>query len=184
MRHLIAALFLIIVSGSSVFGKVVVFWQEGFPTVASQPVSREALAKALEGADAIFAGIDGLQDSAALTGVDLLILPDGSAVPTDGWRSIQGYLRAGGNLLVLGGQPLRVPVTGVNGKYIEARPQDTYSHELDIRHTYEVPRPAGAKFSWRTGYSFPRAPEVRARRFFTQNDVSQSGGFARRQRLG
>jgi len=167
MRNLIAALFLILVSTSSVFGKVVVFWQEGFPTVASQPVTRETLAKALEGADPIFAGIDGLRDPTTLTGADLLVLPYGSATPVDAWNSIHGYLRAGGNLLVLGGQPFRVPVTAINDKFNEAWPQDTYSRELDIRHTYEVPRLDRTKFAWKSGYSFFRTPEIRARRFFS-----------------
>jgi len=31
------------------FGKVVVFWQDGYPAAESQPVSRAALEKALEG---------------------------------------------------------------------------------------------------------------------------------------
>jgi hypothetical protein len=35
--------------------KVVVFWQPGFPTVASQPVDRASLDKALEGLEPVFA---------------------------------------------------------------------------------------------------------------------------------
>ena len=33
--------------------KTVVFWQEGFPTVASQPVTRDALVRALADADTV-----------------------------------------------------------------------------------------------------------------------------------
>lgn len=105
MRTLIAALLLI---ASPAFARVVVFWQDNFPTVASQPIARTALVQALDGLDPIFASIDGLRDPATLAAADLLVLPYGSAVPTDAWSVIQQYLRAGGNLLVIGGQALRV----------------------------------------------------------------------------
>ena len=161
-----ACLLIFLASSVSSFGKVVVFWQDGFPTVASQPVARETLAKALQGIDPVFANLDGLRNSATLSSAELLILPYGSAVPADAWPSIHAYLRAGGNLLVLGGQPLRVPVTLADGRFVAARPQDTYSRELDFRHTYEVPRAGATRFAWRSGYSFLHTPEVQARRFF------------------
>lgn len=166
MRNLIAAFLLILIGTSSGFAKVVVFWQEGFPTVASQPVARETLVKALQGADAAFTGLEGLKDPATLAGVELLVLPYGSALPADAWPSIHAYLNAGGNLLVLGGQPLRVAVTASNGRFIEGRPQDTYSRELDFRHTLEVPGPKGTTFAWRFGYSFLPTLEIRAHRLF------------------
>ena len=155
-----ACLLIFLASSVSSFGKVVVFWQDGFPTVASQPVARETLAKALQGIDPVFANLDGLRNSATLSSAELLILPYGSAVPADAWPSIHAYLRAGGNLLVLGGQPLRVPVTLADGRFVAARPQDTYSRELDFRHTYEVPRAGATRFAWRSGYSFLHTPEV------------------------
>jgi hypothetical protein len=167
MRSLMTALLLALAGVSSVHAKVVVFWQSGFPTVASQPVSREALSQALDAP--VFAGIEALRDPAALaalSGADLLVLPYGSAFPADAWSAIRDYLRAGGNLLILGGQPFRVPVTAAGGKFVELPPQNTYSRELDLRHTYEVPRQAGTKFAWKLGYSFLPAPEVRARRLF------------------
>ena len=60
--------------GSLLFAKTAVFWQDGFPTVASQPISRTALTQAL-GEDAVFVGIDGLRDPSALANADLLVLP-------------------------------------------------------------------------------------------------------------
>ncbi|HYW46417.1 MAG TPA: beta-galactosidase [Bryobacteraceae bacterium] len=164
MRTLIAALLLIAPPASA---RTVVFWQDAFPTVASQPIARVALAQALDGLDPVFASLDSLRDPTSLAATDLLVLPYGSAVPTDAWSAIQQYLRAGGNLLVLGGQPLRVPVTRVAGKFTEARPQDSYSSELDLRHTYEVPVPGPATFAWKPGYAFLHTPQIRARRFFT-----------------
>jgi Beta-galactosidase len=148
------------------FGKVVVFWQEGFPTVASVPVARETLNKSLEGMDPSFVDLDGLKDPASLKSAELLVLPYGSAMPVDAWHSIHGYLEAGGNLLILGGQPVRVPVIISAGKFLQLPPQDTYSRELDFRHTYEVPLQTGAKFSWRSGYSFLSTPLIRGKRFF------------------
>ncbi len=118
------------------FAKVVVFWQADFPTVASQPVERIALTGALDGLDPQFADLASLKGAATLSGADLLILPYGSAVPTDAWPSIVQYLRGGGNLLILGGQPLRVPVTSVNGRFVASRPQGSYSRVLDFHHTY------------------------------------------------
>ncbi len=47
--------------------KVVVFWQDGFPTVASQPLSRDTLVTVFNGMDPVFAGIDALRDPAADT---------------------------------------------------------------------------------------------------------------------
>jgi hypothetical protein len=58
--------------------------------------------KALDGMAPVFAGIDGLEDPATLNGADLLVLPYGSAFPTEAWSGIQAYVRAGGNVLALG----------------------------------------------------------------------------------
>jgi hypothetical protein len=160
MRSLVTALFLVLAGVSSLFGKVVVFWQEGFPTVASQAVSRGALSQALDAP--VLAGIEALRDPATLADTDLLVLPYGSAFPAEDWSAIRAYLRGGGNLLILGGQPFRVPVRGT----VEAPPQDTYSRGLDLRHTYELPPLSGAKFAWKPGYAFLGTPAIRARRFF------------------
>ena len=146
--------------------RTVVFWQEGFPTVASQPVTRDVLLKALADADTVFAGIESLKDPATLAGAGLLVLPYGSAVPVDAWSAIQGYLRAGGNLLVLGGQAFRVPVSLVSGKFVQGVAQDSYSREFGIQHTYVAPQQGASRFEWRPGYSFLRAPAIRAQRFF------------------
>lgn len=166
MRYVMAVFFLMFIAVPSGFAKVVIFWQEGFPTVASQPVARETLVNALEGMNPAFTNLEDLKASATLADADLLVLPYGSAVPVDAWQSIHDYLQGGGNLLILGGQPFRVPVALSDGQFKQARPQDTYSRELDFRHAYEVPTPGDTKFEWRFGYSFLRAPAIRAHRFF------------------
>ena len=151
---------------SPLFAKTVVFWQPGFPTPSSQPVERDALERALDGLDPQFLDLESLSDPAALKDTDLLVLPYGSAVPVDAWKAIEGYLHAGGNLLVVGGQPLHVPVSEADGKFVAAFPQDTYARSLGFSHTYEVPVPPGARFSWKFGYDFPQSPQVHAHQFF------------------
>ena len=146
--------------------KVVVFWQAGFPTVASQPIDRANLGKALEGLEPVFADEASLSALDTLSSADLLVLPYGSAVPVEVWKSIERYLDGGGNLLVIGGQPLRVPVRLVNGQYVACSPQDTYSRALGFRHTYEVPVAHDAAFHWKPGYSWLPSIEIRAQRFF------------------
>jgi hypothetical protein len=177
MRKLTATLFLILAAGLPLCAKVVVFWEPGFPTVASAPVTRDALVKALEGAGPVFAGIDQLKDPATFAGADLLVMPYGSAVPTEAWAAIQGFIRGGGNILVLGGQPFRVPVTSANGKFTQAAPQDSYSRDFGIQHTYVAPQQGAAKFEWRTGYSFLPSVAVRARRFFVLEGRSNGLGY-------
>jgi hypothetical protein len=121
-----AALFLVLLSPHGV-AQIVVFWQPGFPTVASEPVDHATLTATLHPA---FLDLEALRAPGALDNTELLVLPYGSAVPTDAWKAIQAYLQHGGNLLVLGGQPLRVPVTQVDATFTQGRPQDTYSARL------------------------------------------------------
>jgi Beta-galactosidase len=162
-----SALLLGLVSLSNVaHAKVVVFWQPGFPTVESEPLTREVLVKALDGADPVFADEDALQRPATLENVDLLVLPYGSAVPVDSWSAIERYVQRGGNLLIIGGQPLGVPVRRIGPTYQAERQQDTYGQTLGFRHTYEVPVPENSNFAWRTGYGLSPISFIRAKRFF------------------
>jgi hypothetical protein len=133
----------------------VVFSQPGFPTIASEPVPEQTLRSAL-GPETRFAGIKDFAAGNALENARLLVLPNGSAISTEAWPAIAAYLKRGGNLLILGGQPLRVPVLGDStGGFHEEAPQDSYSRVLDFRHSYAVPLDAApAHFAWRTGYSF------------------------------
>jgi hypothetical protein len=166
LKRLAVAAALIVSFAVSLHAKTVVFLQPGFPTVASQPVERGALEQALHGMDAQFEDLKSLSDPAALAGADLLVLPYGSAVPQDAWKTIESYLHAGGNLLILGGQPLRVPVAENDGKFSASQPQDTYARVLDFRHTYEVPVSADARFAWKFGYGFLPTPAIHAQHFF------------------
>jgi Beta-galactosidase len=165
MRALLVPL--VLFCGSISFAKVVVFWQDGFPTAESQPIGRAALTQALDrGGEPVFASLDRLRDPATLENTDLLVLPYGSATPVDVWPAIRQYLGAGGNLLVVGGRPFRVPVTRQGAQFVEERPRDAYAREIGIVHTYAIPTPAGARFAWKNGYSFLGAESIRAQRFF------------------
>ena len=173
--RLLLTTFLFSCGSSPLFAKTVVFWQEGFPTVASEPITRATLIQAL-GQDAVFVGIDGLRDPSAVANADLLVLPYGSAFPAADYSAVLGYLEGGGNLLTLGGQPFRVPVTESGGSFRQERPQDTYSLELGIRHTYEIPVGQAAKFAWKPGYTFLQRTAIQGHRFFSlEGQVSGLG---------
>ncbi len=169
-------------------GGTVVFEQAGFPTVASERVPRAVLAGALGGIDrpAVFADIVQLREGAVLKGATLLVLPYGSAVPAAAWSSIERYLHGGGNLLLLGGQPLRVPVLGEReGEFVTEAPQDSYSRVLDFRHSYavplgsrEIPGGTGAgHFHWRAGYEFLPPVAVKAQVVFAEEGRLQGLGY-------
>jgi len=167
MRKAVWVLFAALLMPAQLHAKVVVFWQPGFPTIASQPIDRAVLEKAFEGMDATFANEAALSVPETLANAELLILPYGSAVPTGSWKSIEHYLSAGGNLLVIGGQPLRVPVSLADQRYTAAQPQDTYSRVIGFRHTYEVPVANDATFHWKSGYSWLPAITIHAQHFFS-----------------
>jgi hypothetical protein len=166
MLRILSILFAAALLSMPLQAKVVVFWQPGFPTVGSQPIDRATIEKALQGLDPVFVDETALAADPAVDEADLLILPYGSAAPVEAWRAIEHYLDGGGNLLILGGQPLRVPVRFSNGKYIAADPQDTYSRALGFRHTYEVPVAHDAAFRWRAGYPVLPLLQIHAQHFF------------------
>lgn len=179
MRRLILAFVMLCLCSVPLFAKVVVFSQEGFPTLASQPMPGAALTQALSGMDVAFADVQSLKDAKTLEGAELLILPYGSAFPADAWAAIHAYMSRGGNVLVLGGQPFRVPVISNGGRFEQQREQDTYARQFDFRNTYEVPVAAGARFAWKTGYDFLGEERVRARRFFTVEGRVDGLGFVK-----
>jgi hypothetical protein len=158
---------LLLVAASTAPAKVVVFWQAGFPVIESQPVAHATLERALGNLQPVFSDANGLPSELKPPNApELLVLPYGSAFPVDAWPSIFAYLRNGGNLLVLGGQPFRVPVMMSNGAFHQEAPQDTFSRSLGIVHTYQAPQTEEAHFEWREGYSFFPAIHLEAPKFF------------------
>ena len=68
--------------------RVVVFWQSGFPTQDSKPISQESLTQALDGMQPVFLGLDDLRKPGVFEDTDLLVLPYGSAFPADAWKAL------------------------------------------------------------------------------------------------
>ena len=97
---------------------------------------------------------------------DLFVLPYGSTVPADAWKAIQDYLHQGGNLLIVGGQPLRVRVTETNGKLVEADPQDTYSRVIDFPSYIRSSGSRRCSFRVETRIRSCNAARIHARKFF------------------
>lgn len=159
-----------------VLGQTVVFEQAGFPAIDTGPVSQSTLAAALGGAP-IFANVEQLRSGEVLKNATLLVFPYGSAFPADAWPSVLRYVQQGGNLLLLGGQPFRIPVTGDRTFAIEL-PQDSYARALDFRHSYAVPLgTAKSHFAWRPGYSFLPQLDVSAKEIFAQEGRLQGLGY-------
>ncbi len=161
----LSLIFAILLSSFAAFGQLVVFHEAGFPTVNSEPVSDSALRQAL-GSQIEFAGSDALNEPATLDHARLLVLPYGSAVPVAAWTVIDKYLNRGGNLLILGGEPLHVPVTGNSGGFHQEEPQDTFGRVLHFEREYTVPVAGEAQFAWRAGYHFLPALRLRARHYY------------------
>ena len=157
--------------------KVIVFWQNGFPAVSTEPIGRKTLDTALAGLKPTFADIAALNDPATLQGAELLVMPYGSAIPEEAWPGIRAYLDAGGNLLVLGGQPFRVPVISTESTFTAEHPQNRYARRLGISHTYEAPQHDFRGFSWKDGYSFLGSADIRAKRVFVLEDGFDGLGY-------
>jgi hypothetical protein len=163
---------------SSASAQTVVFQQHGFPTIDSSEVPAATLHAAV-GDKATFVDVEELRKGEWLEGTRLLVLPYGSAFPVDAWPAVLRYLHGGGNLLLLGGQPLKVPVSSAGkDSFVAASPQDSYGKVIDFRHSYAVPLDANAShFHWRSGYSFITRLEVKAAKIFAEEGRLQGLGY-------
>lgn len=150
--------------------KTVVFHEPGFPAVESEAPSRESLLAALEGQDVLFAGIEELSEEATLGGADLLVLPYGSSFPAEAWPALRAYLESGGNLLALGGRPLFVPVTRIEGGFRVGEPRREYWQLLAQIEAVAVRTPPEARLAWDGVFGFGRH-EIRSRRTFALSTV-------------
>src|SRR6185503_7085737 len=87
----------------------------------------------------------------------LLITPYGSAFPKRAWPAVLAYLRAGGNLLNLGGVPFSVPVVQAGAQWRTENRQTAYHKQLGITQSFPVE--ARAIASYRAANHF-RADEI------------------------
>ena len=72
MRTMVKIILALCISMSAAHGKVVVFWQDGFPTLESQPVPQETLRKALDGLQPEFTSLEGLNQQETLCDAERL----------------------------------------------------------------------------------------------------------------
>jgi len=147
------------------FGETVVFLEREFPIVDNSSISRSVLERALGSLQPRFVGLADLQKKNALADGDLLVLPYGSAFPADAWEAIRNHLDQG-NLLVLGGRPLFVPVYRDSAGWQVGQPQNTYARSLGIQHSYESPQRGPWRLQWDESVPWFRDTVLNARRVF------------------
>ncbi len=173
MRLAYTFVFAFLVSFAQGFGKTVVFTEKGFPSVDNGKISHATLERALASLNPVFAGLDDLQKE--LSDGDLLVLPYGSAFPADAWDVISRHLM-NGDLLILGGSPLYVPVyRDSSGWRIEA-PQNSFSRSIGIMYTYAAPQHGPWTLSWDVNAPFFHVRTLDA------NHVFVNAGFGARYR--
>ena len=134
--------------------RAMVFWEDGFPQVDGCGVARSVLQVALESFDVNYLSERELIEQLKIDRCDLLITPHGSAFPKRAWPAILAFLRAGGNLLNLGGAPFAVPVVRAGSQWRTEERQTAYHKELGITQSFPVE--AGAIASYRAANHFSR----------------------------
>jgi hypothetical protein len=137
MRKIPLLYVILTMTSTSVLGKVVVFFEKGFPSVDNGAISRITLEKAFGNMSVRFAGLTDIQN--ALGDTDLFVLPYGSAFPADMWKVIEHHIN-NGNFLVLGGRPLYVPVYHDGDGWRIGGPQNTFSRYIGVMYSYVVPQ--------------------------------------------
>ena len=153
--------------------QTIVLHQLGFPTIDSEELSEAVLTQAITAPT--FVTTAELTAGDWISNARLLVLPYGSAFPAESWPAILRYLKHGGNLLLIGGQPLRVPVAASN---TPASPQDSFARVLDLRHSYTLPEDrTPTHFHWRHGYTFLPRLEVNAQKIFVQEGRLEGLGY-------
>lgn len=159
--------------------RTVVFWDEGFPAAETEPPPREVLEQGLQPLAPVFDNLVELTRPGALASGDLLVLPYGSAFPADAWDAIHSHFDRG-NLLVIGGRPLTVPVRREAGHWLPGRPQISYARAIGVDHTLVASQP-GSDFQWDAETNSFQPAEIRARRVFV---LASEPNQARRRGLG
>ncbi|MCC6483249.1 MAG: cellulase family glycosylhydrolase [Armatimonadetes bacterium] len=125
--------------------RVVVLWEDGFPTLDCCEHPRELIEQAC-GKDVLFCSDDELPAALAQQ-PDVVINPYGSAFSKACWPQFSDYLKRGGSWLNLGGDPLSRPVRRENGRWEVECPQRAYAKELRINHAFET-ETQGLEWRW------------------------------------
>lgn len=111
----------------------IVFYDQRFPFEGERP-DEAALGR--------LAGIGELVDAegleAALESADHLVHLHGPYFPKGAWQALLRYLKRGGNLLHIGGSPMRIPVYLQDGEWKQEHEQTTYHQKLNIHEMLPV----------------------------------------------
>ncbi|HEX3144741.1 MAG TPA: hypothetical protein VHQ64_12275, partial [Pyrinomonadaceae bacterium] len=134
--------------------RAIVFWEDGFPQVDGCGVVRSVLQAALGSFDVSYLSERELIEQLTIDRCELLITPYGSAFPKRAWPAIRAFLRAGGNLLNLGGSPFVVPVVRAGSQWRTEERQTAYHKQLGITQSFPVE--ASAVSSYRAANHFSR----------------------------
>jgi hypothetical protein len=118
--------------------RAIIFWETDFPQIDGCSIGRNVLQAALEHFDVSYLSERELIDQLTVDHCDLLITPYGSAFPKRAWPAMLAYLRAGGNLLNLGGAPFSVPVIRAGSEWRTETRQTAYHKKLGITQSFPV----------------------------------------------
>lgn len=158
-QYILNTILILLITFSVGIGKTFVFYEKGFPSSENGQIERAVLEQALSSLEPKFIGLADFQKKNLVLANDLLVLPYGSAFPAEAWDAIKSHLEKG-NLLVLGGRPLFIPVYRKgNGWRIELS-QNAYARYLGIVNSYSVPDQKGLKLQWDEDAVFFKAAEI------------------------
>lgn len=118
--------------------RAIVFWERDFQQIDGTHITREILEAALTGFEVSYVSEQQLIEQLRVDRCDLLVMPYGSAFPKRAWTAVLGYLRAGGNLLNLGGVPFAVPVVRSRSRWQPELRQTAYHKKLGITQSFPV----------------------------------------------
>ncbi len=126
--------------------RAIVFWETDFPQIEGCSIDRNLLQTALDQFDLSYLSEPELIEQLRIDRCDLLITPYGSAFPKRAWPALLKYLRAGGNLLNLGGVPFSVPVNRIGSQWRKEQRQTAYHKKLGITQSFPVDSEAIASY--------------------------------------
>jgi hypothetical protein len=160
---------------------VVVFSDASFPAADSASASPEQLRKLLPGGQ--FAAAEQLPSLLEAASTRLLVLPYGSAFPEQSWADIYGFLRRGGNLLVLGGRPFTRSAYREDGVWKLRDYSVRFTRALMIDQYQETPGSEGLEFQTNPEVVLHLAPFAWKRAFspvirLSHVDLYNRGGSA------
>jgi hypothetical protein len=111
----------------------ILFYDASFPYEGVRPNAQQLSELAMIGK---VIGAEGLAE--ALEKADCLVYLHGKYVPKEAWSSILAFLKRGGALVHIGGEPLRVPVYLDGGRWRTEPVQTAYHQALNIHEMLAV----------------------------------------------